>query len=152
MFFDTPKEQSDNDFGPLPDGQYYAMVIDTEVKQTKRGDGKYVSVAFQITSGKYKGQRIFTNFNIENPNEKATQIGRAQFKSFLSACGITESLHTETDYQKKINNKSLLLDVLNEMGKDGVKRNRVKKFTSKEVIPTDLRQMKKTDEASEIPF
>lgn len=154
MFFDTPKEQSDNDFGPLPPGQYYAMVIDTDVKNTKKGDGKYVSVAFQITSGKHKGQRVFTNFNIENPNEKAVKIGRAQFKSFLASCGVTDPLHTEVDYQRKINNKMLMLDVIIETGKDGVNRNRVKKFSSKElpVVPAVSQNVATKSDASEIPF
>lgn len=64
-------------------GEYVITVESAEVKETKAGDGEYIKCVFETE----KGQKIFHNFNIKNKNEKATQIGLSQLKTFMRVAG-----------------------------------------------------------------
>jgi hypothetical protein len=97
MFFDTANEQEQKSFSVLPDGTYRAVIVGMAYKQTKSGTGAYLAGTFQIADGASEGRMVFQNFNIENANEKAQQIGRSQFKSLLKALGVTEALATPDD-------------------------------------------------------
>lgn len=97
MFFDTANEQEQKSFSLIPDGTYRAVVAGMLYKQTKTGTGAYLAATFQIADGVHEGRMVWQNFNIENVNEKAQQIGRSQFKSLLKALGITEALATPDD-------------------------------------------------------
>lgn len=128
MFFNTPNEEVGEDFTLLPEGQYRVMVIDSAYKTTKAGTGRYVAVALQILDGVHKSQRLFANFNIENPSEQAQQIGRQQFKRFLLAVGITQSLRSEQEFHKLAANKTLWVYVTQRTDDKGTRRNDVKRY------------------------
>lgn len=143
MEFD-PKTVEDNDsFSPLPEGDYKVAVLDGELKTTKAGNGTYVAMSFAVASGPHKDRRIFSNFNIENPSEKATQIGRAQFKRFLAALGIVEKVSIDPAFFRKLQNKTLLATVDHEVGQDGKTRERVRRFDSTQQLASVPQQQRK---------
>lgn len=74
-------------FDVVPAGKYVVRCNKAEVVDTKKGDGRYIKCQFKIDDGEYEGKAIFHNFNIENPNDKAVQIGLGQLKSFLKSSG-----------------------------------------------------------------
>lgn len=69
---------------PVPEGWYTVTVKDSEVRETKAGDGQYVTYEFYVQEA---GKRFWQNYNFDNPNEKATRIARAQIKTLCTACG-----------------------------------------------------------------
>lgn len=77
------------EFEPLPPGKYLAQVVDHVVKETKSGNGKYLTVTWEILDESHKGRKIFNNFNILNPNEKAQAIARGQLSALAKACGLS---------------------------------------------------------------
>lgn len=125
MAFFDPSKEIESDFTPLNPGRYRLLVQDLDIKTTKKGDGRYVAVVFteQVT-----GKKVWMNFNIENPNAKAQQIGRGQLKSFLAALGHSNALESENDLYKITANKSCHADLVTEVGSDGKTRNRIAKF------------------------
>tara|TARA_R100000541_G_scaffold46737_1_gene53880 strand:- start:32 stop:496 length:465 start_codon:yes stop_codon:yes gene_type:complete len=76
----------------LPAGTYPAMIADADVKDTKRGDGQYINVQFNITGATHSGRSVFANFNIRNPVQKAEEIGMQQLKQLTSAIGLKGEL------------------------------------------------------------
>lgn len=76
------------DFEPLPEGSYNVVCDSAEIKQTKTGTGEYINTKFKVVGGEFDGRKLFTMFNIKNPNEKAVQIGMSQLKSFMKASGL----------------------------------------------------------------
>lgn len=86
--------QSSN-FDPIPAGWYTATIAGAELKDTKAGNGKYISVRFDITGPSYEGRAVFTNLNINNPNPKAEEIGRQQLGDIIRAIGLPSV--TDTD-------------------------------------------------------
>lgn len=74
-------------FDPIPAGEYLAMVVDSEVKVTKKKDGEYISLKFKFIEGKYKGRFIWSNLNIVNPNPIAVEIAQSELATLCRACG-----------------------------------------------------------------
>lgn len=84
--YDPTKVEADTGFDALPAADYPMMAVESEIKDTKAGTGKYLKVVFEIFEGQGKGRKIFMNFNILNPNPEAQKIGQSQLKGFATAC------------------------------------------------------------------
>lgn len=86
-------------FEPVPEGNYLAEVTDSETVPTSAGTGVICKVTHTILEGPGEGKKVFTQFNIVNPSEKAQQIGRGMLSALSKACGFeaippdSESLH-----------------------------------------------------------
>ncbi len=88
-------DHPDTGYDPIPAGDYEAMAVGMEVKDTKKRDGKYIKAEFEVVSGEFKGRKVFTNFNIQNPNQTAEEIGKKQFGALCSAVGNKRPNRTE---------------------------------------------------------
>jgi hypothetical protein len=90
--FDADKAIADNggdsDFSPLPDGLYLVLVDRAEEKKTKNGNGLMIAVTFKVLDGDHEGRLLWENYNIENPNDTAQKIGRANLGRLIKALGI----------------------------------------------------------------
>lgn len=75
-------------FEPLPPGWYSATIVGAELKTTKSGTGKYISVRYDITGPTHQGRVVFGNLNIRNESSKAESIGLQQFGQILAAIGL----------------------------------------------------------------
>lgn len=73
---------------PLPAGEYVAQIIEDTMKDTKKGDGKYLELKMEVLDGPNKGRWIFDRLNLQNPNKTAVEISERQMASLGKACGI----------------------------------------------------------------
>lgn len=80
-------EDTGGDYTPLPAGEYSAIIIECELKETKAQDGHYLSFKYQIADGEYEGRYVFDIMNIKNKSDKATQIGLTQLNNLNKAIG-----------------------------------------------------------------
>jgi hypothetical protein len=72
---------------PIPDGVYPVILNSAEVAPTKAG-GSMIKVQLKIQEGApHAGRVLFDQFNIENANPKAAQIGLGQLKTMMKAFG-----------------------------------------------------------------
>lgn len=53
----------DNDFTPVPKGEYPAVLFDVNLKETRAGDDMYVLI-FKIAGGDQKGKQLFLNLPV----------------------------------------------------------------------------------------
>lgn len=79
-----------DEFELLQPGKYLAQVIKSELKETKSGTGKYISLQLKVIDGDSAGRLVFDNMNIINANDTAQKIGQQQLKSLVEACGLVE--------------------------------------------------------------
>lgn len=79
-FLDLSNVKDEKKFDVLPAGNYLFKCQSVEIKETKAGTGKYIKAKLREQKS---GTTLFHNFNIENPNAKAVEIGLSQLKSFL---------------------------------------------------------------------
>ncbi len=71
---------------PVPDGNYNVIVEKAEVKDTRSG-GKLIAVQLSVMDGPQANRKIFNQFNMENANAQAVQIGLGQLKGMMKAFG-----------------------------------------------------------------
>ena len=81
---------ADKSFEVLPPGWYSASLTAAEVKQTKSGSGKYVRVEWTISGPTAQGRKVWSNYNTQNENPKAEEIGRQQFAELCRAIGVSK--------------------------------------------------------------
>ncbi len=93
------------DRSPIPPGAYVAHVIDSTVKDTKAGTGKYVALTWEVLEGQHAGRRIFQNCNIINPNPTAESIGRRVLKAIAAAAGVERVNSSDLLHHKPMNVK-----------------------------------------------
>lgn len=79
------------DYEELPNGVYALEIEASDVVPTKAGTGTILKTTSVVLEPEdFKGRKLFTNYNIENPNSQAQEIGQRQFASLCRAIGITE--------------------------------------------------------------
>ena len=84
----TAELPESQEYGVLPAGEYSVKVKSCEPKATKKGDGKYLKLAYEVTGPTHIGRIIFSNLNIQNPNPKAEEIGRRELGDLLRAINL----------------------------------------------------------------
>ena len=95
--FDHTAVDTTDSFDPLPPGEYVVEVVDSDVKQTKAGDGAYIALQLRVVEGEFENRRVFTNINHQNPNPKAQVIGERQLAQLCTAVGLKHSLDDVVD-------------------------------------------------------
>ncbi|MGO8211876.1 DUF669 domain-containing protein [Rhizobium ruizarguesonis] len=95
--FDTTQREY---AGEIPNGIYRLEIESSEVKPTSTGSGTFLATVVSVVEPEeFKGRKIFNNnYNLENSNPKAQEIGQKQFASLCRAIGIqsvndSEELH-----------------------------------------------------------
>lgn len=84
-----PTGEQMEDFTPVPPAQYRAMVTESDVADTKAGNGKLLKLTWTITDGEHQGRKVFDRVNLQNPNARAVEIGRKQLNTICHALGLT---------------------------------------------------------------
>ena len=77
----------ESQFAALPSGEYPALITDSTVKQTKKGDGSYLELTYQIVDGAYRGRQLWARINLTNPNATAVSIGQQHLAQIRHATG-----------------------------------------------------------------
>ena len=87
--FNVSSSEYDEDysFDLVPAGWYQMFISKAELRPTKSG-GSMISVTYDITGPTHQGRKIFGNFNWENANPVAQEIGRKQFAQQVRALGL----------------------------------------------------------------
>ena len=75
-------------FEAIPAGKYNAVIVDSEMKQTKSGNGSYLELTFEVTEGEYKGRKVWARLNIDNPNADAVKIARGELSAICRAVNV----------------------------------------------------------------
>lgn len=91
----------------IPEGDYQAVIVESEFKNNKKGTGIILSLKAEIVEGEYKGVTIFGDLNYTHKNPKAEQIGQGQLRSLCDAV----KLFTRLNDTCEIHNKPFLLRV-----------------------------------------
>ena len=64
------------------------VATDSEMKDTKKGDGKYLQFEFVVMQGEHEGRKLWDRFNLVNPSIKAVSIGQRQLAKLCRAVGV----------------------------------------------------------------
>lgn len=91
--FDSTAKENQKVNTAIPAGEYQAVLVASEKKPTKNGDGAYLKMDFQITSGEFQNKHIFVNCNLwlpltDDKKRTAVQIAKGQLSELCRAVGV----------------------------------------------------------------
>ncbi len=86
--FDANSVEPQGDFEVLPPGKYPVTINESEVKQTKKQDGFYLSLTMTVLDGEYRGRKLWPKIQIQNPSQKCVEIGRRTLSALGRATGV----------------------------------------------------------------
>ena len=116
--FDASKVEPNEPASAVPKGEYQVIIVESEQKQTSKGDGWLMSMVLQIVEGPFKGRKLYDRLNLGNKNEQAVTIARGTLSAICRAVNVmspknSEELHNRTltavvdvsEYQGKLRNE-----------------------------------------------
>jgi hypothetical protein len=94
----NPDAEPSSGYTPMPAGEYTLEIVESEYKATSKGTGMILSCKAQVVGGEYDGRPFYINYNLENQNETAQEIGQRDFAGLRRATGVlapedSEELH-----------------------------------------------------------
>src|SRR4051812_7895294 len=105
MKFDPSKVEDQGHFSLVPPGDYEVLVMDCALRSNKTNDGAHLNVEFGFIHPIYKARKIWHNFNVKNPKEKAQQIGLSELKKFCSALGVDRAVDLASELPLLVKHK-----------------------------------------------
>ena len=72
----------------VPANEYDVVIINSELRPTAKGDGKYLKLEMQILNGPMQNRHLFDQLNLVNPNEETVQIARGTLSAICRAVGV----------------------------------------------------------------
>jgi len=100
MRFNANEVEPMRDYQAIPEGEYLAEIISSEMKVTNSGTGEYLELVWKVTEGDHKDQQIWDRMNMENPSVKAVEIGQQRLSSICRALEVMEMARTEELHNK----------------------------------------------------
>jgi hypothetical protein len=86
MKVDISNEEPLEDLTPVPSGNYPVLAVQTEDRDTFRGQ-KYGVIKWQITSGEHAGRVIYDQFYLNCDSENGRRYAVRKLVSAATACG-----------------------------------------------------------------
>lgn len=86
--FDASQVGDMQNFDNIPEGDYVALLVKSEEKDTKDGTSKYLSFEFEIVDGPYKSRKLWTNLNLFHHKQQVVDIAQRELGSICKAVGV----------------------------------------------------------------
>jgi len=133
--FNASDVEPNETFSALPAGEYDVIIMSSDMKSTKAGDGKFLELQLQVLSGTYQNRRLFDRLNLVNKNDVAVQIAKGALSSICRAVNVL----TPKD-SSELHNKPLTAIVKVRKDLEGNQQNDVKGYKSRVAQPNMVEQ------------
>jgi hypothetical protein len=143
--FDASSVEPSRSFEPLPEGKYEAVITESEMKDTRAGNGRYLALTLEVVGGDHAGRRLWDRLNLENPNDKAVDIAKATLSAICRALGILKPKDST-----ELHNKPLVVRVALRRDENGETRNDIKGYESS--AASTPRELKAGTQAPRAPW
>ena len=102
--YNPQNHEPSGSFDPIPAGWYEATIIESEVKDTKNGQNKYLELRIQLSESRHPehGSRLlFERLNLWNSNQQAVDIANRSLAALCRAIGqVSEWTDSEVLHHK----------------------------------------------------
>lgn len=85
--FNQAQHKPQSTLEQMPAGWYPARVIESDIAPTSKGDGFRLKLTFEIIDGPYKGRKVTSGYNIQNPNPQAVEIAMNEIAAICCCVG-----------------------------------------------------------------
>lgn len=77
---------------PFPAGRVRFMVMNTDVKPTKSGNGSFLWMELEVQGGANDKRKWWDQITLANPNPQAVEIGQRQLSALCHSVGYLQAL------------------------------------------------------------
>tara|TARA_R110000851_G_scaffold111570_2_gene235095 strand:+ start:1652 stop:2173 length:522 start_codon:yes stop_codon:yes gene_type:complete len=98
----------------IPAGQYKAVIVKSDLRDTNDKAGKFLALTVVITDGVHKGSEFTERLNIINKNDVAVNIAYKTLARISESFGMDK---TPAD-SNELHNKPLMIEIVNKKSKD----------------------------------
>jgi hypothetical protein len=144
--FDARTVEPNQGFDVLPAGEYDAVIVNSEVKTTSAGDGRYLKLELQVLNGPFQNRKVWDQLNIWNQNAQAVQIAKGQLSAICRAVNVL----TPQD-SSELHNKPLRIKVAVKRDAEYGDKNVVKAYKPRQAGPTPAPSAAPASVASSAP-
>lgn len=113
--FEPGKEKPSDGFQLVPIGWYPLLIEKSDVKGTKKGDGKYLNLQFCVTGENYANRKVFKRIHLANPSQVCVDIGRKELANLGQALGMTKIKDSSELQEKFVMGKVVIKDNENDI-------------------------------------
>lgn len=114
------------EFEAMPVGWYKAMIVESSMRYTRKGDGQFLELVFQIFEGEYENRKAWARLNLDNPNPKAVEIASRELSSIYRCFGFER-----LDESEELHDKPLCIKLGQELNKNtNEMTNRIRAYAS----------------------
>lgn len=131
--FDASQHEPLAPMTALPRGRYNVMITDSEMKNTKAGDGQYLQIEFTVIDGEHTNRKLWSRLNLVNKNPTAEDIARRELSSICAALGVVKVADSS-----ELHGRPLAVEVTIEKNADGQENNRIKAYIANGAAPAAL--------------
>lgn len=85
--FDATGIDPNKKFDPLPEGIYTVVLDQSQWKDTKKRDARYLHLTFKVIKGEYKGRHLFDRLLLKHPNSQTVEYARRDLSALCHATG-----------------------------------------------------------------
>ena len=85
--FDATSVEPTTPYELLPAGKYRAQIVESEMRVTRNGMGRFLWLMIDILEGEYAGRKIFDQLNLVNPNTTTVEIAQRTLSAICHATG-----------------------------------------------------------------
>ncbi|MFQ5733104.1 MAG: DUF669 domain-containing protein [Planctomycetaceae bacterium] len=86
--FNANEVEPNEAFDPLPSGDYLCVIVASDMKPTKSGNGAFLELELEVIDGPFKGRKLWDRLNLHNPNETAVKIAKGTLSTICRAVGV----------------------------------------------------------------
>lgn len=98
----NPEAEAQQDFAPLPTGEYLVQIVDSDLKPTRNNAGHYLELTFEVIDGAHKGRKHWERLNLYNQNVQAVEIANRAFSAIREATGVLNPRDSQELHYKPI--------------------------------------------------
>ncbi len=126
--FDSTRVDPDLEFKPVPVGEYIVKIIKSDLKDNSKNTGKVLFFEIEVIDGEYTGRRLFDNLNLENPSERAVQIGQARLSQICRAVGVLTPRDSEELHERPLKVQVVIEEARDPTTGQPKDRNKITKY------------------------
>lgn len=124
--YDAGDYEPQHDFSPIPPGEYRVVIVESEMRESRSGKGRYLWLKMQVVEGEHDSRLLFDQLNIQHSNETAQRIARERLSSICHQIGVMKPRDSG-----ELHDKPFVVNVVIKRGDDGTDRNKVKNYAAK---------------------
>lgn len=77
-----------DDFSPLPAGEYVVTIVESEMRENKKGTGEFLELTMKVRDGQQANRQVRDRLNLKHQSQDAVRIDTQKLAKICKAVGV----------------------------------------------------------------